>query len=103
MALWMFAVIFIRETLITAIRLRAIRKGEVLAAEAAGKVKTVSQIAVIMLFLIYLILRELPVDAENFLKYFFLINYLLLYAVVALTIFSGFSFLWNNRKARHER
>src|SRR3972149_6492846 len=40
---WMFALIFIREVLITGWRLAAVLTGEVLAAEKAGKIKTVSQ------------------------------------------------------------
>src|SRR5512135_1783965 len=44
---WMVIVIIIRELLITGMRFLAIRKGRVLAAESAGKHKTVSQMIAI--------------------------------------------------------
>ena len=98
MAWWMFVIILIREVLVTVIRLKAVRKGKMLAAEGAGKVKTVSQITVIVLFLAYLILHEQSFHAGLLLNYLFQLNYFLLYWVVAITVFSGASFLWNNRK-----
>ena len=46
---WMFVIIIAREIMITSLRLFALNKGKVLAAAKAGKQKTVSQMAVILL------------------------------------------------------
>ena len=58
-AWWMFIVIALREVLVTASRLIAMRRGQVLAAERAGKVKTVVQIIAISAILLYLVAQRL--------------------------------------------
>ena len=50
-AVWMFLIILIREVVITAVRLIAIRGGEVLEAEKMGKYKTVSQMIAVIVIL----------------------------------------------------
>ena len=57
-AWWMFIVIAIREILVTVSRLLAMRQGQVLAAERAGKIKTVIQIIAVSAILLYLIARQ---------------------------------------------
>lgn len=59
-AWWMVIVIALREVFITIDRLYSMRKGEVLAAERAGKIKTVFQILTICIIFIYLILDQAP-------------------------------------------
>ena len=103
-ALWMFAVIFFREIIVTVFRLIAVGKGEVLAAEKAGKYKTCSQMAVIGFILLFLILRESYVAArwptEVFYQWYFLI-YCLMAVTMALTLVSGALYLWRNRRTLH--
>ena len=57
-AWWMFIVIAIREIVITASRLLAFRKGQVLAAERSGKIKTVFQIIAVSAILLYLVAQQ---------------------------------------------
>lgn len=101
-ALWMFMVIFIREVVVTVIRLYAMSRGKVLPAEQAGKIKTVLQFTAILLILFFLILAETTFQGHwprLFVIQLFQGIYALMLIVVALTLFSGISFLWNNRRS----
>lgn len=102
MNIWMFMVIISREILITSLRLFALNKGKVLSASRAGKHKTVSQMIVIFLVLIFLTFQEI-------MKTFFTWNpawenifrqgiSVLMLITVGLTFFSGISYLWENRQ-----
>ena len=98
---WMFVLIFLRETLVTGSRLLAIRKGKVLAAEKAGKFKTVSQIIVISFILMFVILRESSLSRTWGESVFFgwhAVITLLMLVTIALTIFSGISYFRGYRK-----
>lgn len=97
---WMFAVIAAREIFITVWRLVMVKKGKVFSAQLSGKIKTVLQIAVISLILLYLIAIELtnlfqwpPV----YILWLYRGIYYLMFAVVAVTVSSGISLLWHNR------
>ena len=103
-AAWMFVLIALREILVTASRLIAIRQGRVLEAEKAGKYKTVAQIVVISVMLLFSILRE-TVYGQN-LNFDMLMNWqmvihFLMLVTVALTLFSGFSYLKGYRKVHY--
>lgn len=98
---WMFLVIILRELLITSLRLFALNKGKVLSAAKAGKHKTVSQIAVILLVMGFIVSKEV-------MRTFFTWNpawesmfrqgiYILMLLTVGLTLYSGLSYLWDNR------
>lgn len=84
MAWWMLIVIALREVLVTVDRLILMKAGKVLAAEKAGKVKTVLQIVAVSLLLIYLMTQfnwlMLPIQ-------------ILLWMVVLITVFSGLMYL----------
>ena len=99
---WMVVLVIIREFLITGMRLFAIRKGVVLAAESAGKHKTVSQMVTIFVILIFLIIREEAVYSsfwnERFQGGFRSGIFLLMSITVIFTLYSGWSYLWQNRK-----
>lgn len=99
---WMFVIIVSREILITSLRLFALNKGKVLSAARAGKHKTVMQMTVIFSILGFIVLKEV------LLKYFTWnpawekvfrqgIFFLMLFTV-GLTLYSGLSYLWENRK-----
>lgn len=101
---WMFAVILIREVTVTAARLQAMRQGRILAAEPAGKVKTVFQIAAVFAILFFTIFVELTMKfhwPSSLIIPLYQGIRLLMSAVAAITFFSGLSFLWNNRRFLH--
>lgn len=99
---WMVIIVAVREFLITGIRLFAVRRGTVLAAESAGKHKTVSQMAAIFFLLIFLIFRESALRQmfwnERVEDDFRAAILFLMGVTVALTFYSGYRFLWQNRK-----
>ncbi len=99
---WMFEIIVSREILITSLRLFALNKGKILSAVRAGKHKTFSQMAVIFYILGFIVVKESvktysvwnPVWEDFFRNS---INILMLFTV-GLTLYSGISYLWENRK-----
>ncbi|MDP3786191.1 MAG: CDP-diacylglycerol--glycerol-3-phosphate 3-phosphatidyltransferase, partial [Candidatus Omnitrophota bacterium] len=99
---WTVVVIIAREVTVTGMRIFALGRGIILQAEEAGKHKTVSQMATIFLILIFLVLK----GAAQFLSFwnitterFFLdIIFGLILITVVLTLTSGISFFWRNRK-----
>jgi CDP-diacylglycerol--glycerol-3-phosphate 3-phosphatidyltransferase len=99
---WMVVLILSREIIITSIRLFALKKGRVLAAERAGKHKTVSQMVAIFLILIYLIFKEIMIRFFSWnsgLEVSFSVAIFILMSItVVLTLISGISYLWRNRK-----
>ena len=90
---WMVVLIIIREFLITGMRLFAVRKGIVLAAESAGKHKTVSQMVTIFFILLFIVVRELGIQQGYRSAILVLMG-----ITVVLTLCSGGSYLWQNRK-----
>ena len=97
---WMVVVIIMRELFITGVRLVAVGRGLVLAAETAGKHKTTSQVIVIFLMLIFLIAKETTSSIWNVtfeLWFKRVIFYVMLIAVV-LSLTSAISFLKRNEK-----
>ncbi|MBL7069792.1 MAG: CDP-diacylglycerol--glycerol-3-phosphate 3-phosphatidyltransferase [Candidatus Omnitrophica bacterium] len=100
---WMVALIISRELIITGLRLFASTKGRVLQAEAAGKHKTVSQITAITVILVFIFLRDAGMKLfsiwSNSLEYWFRqVIFILMIITVALTLISGLSYLWKNRR-----
>jgi CDP-diacylglycerol--glycerol-3-phosphate 3-phosphatidyltransferase len=99
---WMVVIIIIRELLITGLRILAITRGKVLEAGISGKHKTVSQMLTIFFILIVLVVREIGIQqdfwttrVENAVNLGII---LLMLITVALTVSSGFSYMWVNRK-----
>ena len=100
---WMVVLIIFREFIITGMRLLAISRGSVLAAETGGKHKTASQMLAIFSILIFLVFRETLIRYFNFwdLSYevwFKRSIFILMLITVALTLISGFSYLRRNKK-----
>jgi len=98
---WMVILIMFREFLITGIRIFALRKGRVLAAQRFGKHKTFSQMLGIIIIFIVLITNKIP-SANG--RYFLpakisnnVIFWLMLW-IVFITLLSGGVYLWKNRK-----
>lgn len=99
-ALWMVILIFLRETVITVLRLWAIHKGQILAAEKEGKQKTVLQFVAISAILMFMIFREARISpyGSTLEVWWFISIYVLMLFTVGLTLSSGISYLWRNRK-----
>ena len=99
---WMFVIIVSREILITSLRLFALNKGKVLSATRVGKHKTLSQMLVIFSILGFIVLKEVKLtyftwdpDGERLFRQGI---YILMLVTVGLTLYSGLSYLWENRK-----
>ncbi len=102
--LWMFFIIFAREALVTGSRLLAMRRGKVIAAEKAGKCKTVSQIVAISVILISIILQRSIATTrwtESILMFWQYGIFGLMLITVILTLYSGILYFWHNRKGMY--
>ncbi len=98
---WMFAVILAREVGITALRIFAMSRGKFLAAERAGKIKTVVQMISIFLVLITLILKTTDLISawpSKLILIWSSVVVLSLWAAVILTVTSGLLYICHNRK-----
>ena len=99
---WMFMIIVSREILITSLRLFALNKGKVLSATRAGKQKTLSQMLVIFSILGFIVTKEIMLDYftwnPSWEAMFRQGIYILMLFTVGLTLYSGLSYLWENRK-----
>jgi len=99
---WMFMIIISREILITSLRLFALNKGKVLSAGKIGKHKTLSQMIIILFILGFIVFKEVRLTYftwnpawDNLFN--FSVN-IVMWFIVALTLYSGFFYLWDNRK-----
>jgi len=97
---WMTLTIVIRETLVTALRLYAVQRGKILAAESLGKFKTVLQIVTIffILFFILFIKENEPVVSDGSFQsenWELAIN-VLMHSTVVITVLSGILYLIRN-------
>lgn len=100
-ASWVFILIFAREVIVTGLRLVAMKRGTALAAEGAGKLKTVLQIVSIYLIILFTIVVQLKADDQSYqdlMRQAFIGADVFMLIVVAVTLWSGISFVWNNRK-----
>jgi len=99
---WMFMIIVSREILITSLRLFALNKGKVLSATRAGKQKTLSQMLVIFSILGFIVTKEVMLAYFTWNPSWEAIFrqgiYILMLFTVGLTLYSGLSYLWENRK-----
>lgn len=89
MPLWMFAVILIRDFAVDGMRMMIAKSGTVISASIYGKWKTTIQMFTVILILLNRILNLDPLS---------IINTILLYIVVALTVFSGLDYLTKGYK-----
>lgn len=87
--LWIFAVILIRDFAVDGLRMMSAKNGITISASVFGKAKTMTQMFTTVLILLNRILNIAPLNT---------INTILLYIVLALTIFSGLDYLIKGRK-----
>ncbi|MDF1853088.1 MAG: CDP-diacylglycerol--glycerol-3-phosphate 3-phosphatidyltransferase [Verrucomicrobiales bacterium] len=100
---WIVVVILAREFLVTGLRLLASAEGVVLAAESLGKYKTIFQIVTVIYFLLYLAAGEALLRfLEPVFNAFYFgpdhLGLLLIWISLILTVWSGWSYVWKNRK-----
>jgi len=98
---WAATAVVARDFLITGLRLMASAKGRVLPAERLGKHKTSWQIVTVIFFLCLLSAIELnyaDMHTEWWRRAWHDAGRVLIWITVALTIFSGLGFAWNNRE-----
>lgn len=92
-----FLILFIigREFIITGLRLIAASKGLVLAAEKRGKIKTLTQILTIGVFLLFNVLsKDFPQEVNPAILYWVeMTGIILLFIATAITIYSGLVYL----------
>ena len=100
---WVAIVVIAREFLITGLRLLAVSKGRVLAADPIGKHKTSWQIATVIFFLVLLSFQEFvhsPLSGNTDRHWRELWTYggwIVSGIAVVLTIYSGLDYLWRHR------
>jgi len=99
---WMVVIVILRELIITGLRLFAASRSIVLEAQKEGKHKTVSQFIAVILILVYLILKDTLARFRiwnlHWERACSLIIFLIILIVIGLTLYSGISFLWKNRR-----
>ena len=89
MPAWMCVIFVAREFVVSGLRLVAVEQGRVIAAGILGKVKTVLQMAAVMLLTL-----NVPFLA--------VLTEVVLYAAVALTVWSMVDYVWQNRAVLSE-
>jgi CDP-diacylglycerol---glycerol-3-phosphate 3-phosphatidyltransferase len=105
MPAWMVVIIVARELAITGLRLLAVSKNVVLAAEGFGKHKTISQIVAIIAILVKASYNEWGTVGRAIFGFHLFggvpwitwFTELAIWAAVALTFISGWLYLWRNR------
>ena len=99
---WMVLLIVAREFTVTGLRLVAREQGVVLKADQHGKQKTASQMVAIILVLIGLAVREdwhsLGINSGRFDRVFYIVVFWVMLLTVTLTVLSGITYLYKNRK-----
>ncbi len=98
---WMVVIIIIREFFITGVRLVAMSRNMVLAAEQGGKHKTISGVAAIFTTLVFIALKEAvsSIWGPSLELWFKRVIFYMMLVVVMLTVSSAVSFLKKNEKA----
>lgn len=94
---WMVIVIIAREFLITGLRIVAANKHLILAAERAGKHKTITQIVAILTSLSYLSLSEFGLGTTIVANLLHAAIYPLFWVALFITVLSGGLYFYKNR------
>ena len=94
MPAWVCIIMLAREFAVSGFRLVAAAKGRVIAAGPWGKLKTISQMIYIPMALLIIPIYNIDLDAHHYWK---LITTIMMYLSMALTLYSGFDYIWKNR------
>ncbi len=95
MPAWVCIVMLAREFTVSGFRLVAAAKGKVIAAGICGKLKTVSQMIYIPMALLIIPIYRIDLGVHRYWK---LITQIMMYLSMALTLWSGFVYIWQNRE-----
>jgi len=95
--MWMVVMIIAREFLITGLRIMAAQRQVILAAERVGKHKTVTQIVVILVSLVFLCLQELGQGHGKPAEILQLLLMPFYWLTLLITVFSGAIYFYINR------
>lgn len=87
-------VILARELIVTGVRMLAMGENKIIAASIWGKAKTVSQFILVVAVMIFEIIKSHLPEAAGFCDPVILI---MTVVAVALTIYSGYDYVWKNR------
>lgn len=87
---WACIVVLFRELAVDGLRLVASQQGIVIAAGKLGKIKTCTQLLTLILFLL---------DGRAYSGSEFTVGNLMVWLVVAMTLWSGIDYFWKNRSA----
>lgn len=90
-SVWAVMIILAREFMVAGVRLSAVTEGKVIAASFFGKLKTVSQMAVIIVTTLLLNISVIPHNTAV------LVINILVWIATALTLLSGIDYLIKNR------
>jgi CDP-diacylglycerol--glycerol-3-phosphate 3-phosphatidyltransferase len=98
---WIVTIIIAREFAVSGIRMLAASKGKIVAADRAGKLKTISQLTVIIAILNVIVYKKLLTSVFS---YWSVIEFwakigidILVYITLAMTVFSGYNYLRSNK------
>lgn len=96
---WMVVLIIIREFGITTLRFLALLHGRVIPASGEGKIKTLSQMATIILILGFLVLKEGGLEPEGILRVITECGpFVLMSITLSLTLISGINYFWRYKE-----
>jgi len=101
--------VFVRELMVTGLRTMAAKKGEVVAADKAGKFKTTTQIMYILCALVFepvivgqwlvsAVDRPLDIHVFGWLAEHQILSYISVVLMLVMTLYSGFNYFRNARK-----
>jgi CDP-diacylglycerol--glycerol-3-phosphate 3-phosphatidyltransferase len=98
---WMVTIIIAREFAVSGIRMLAASKGKIVASDKAGKLKTISQLTVIIAILNVIVYKKLLISVV---PYWNTIEHwakggieVLVVITLVMTVFSGYNYLHSNR------
>ncbi|GAB4347276.1 MAG: CDP-diacylglycerol--glycerol-3-phosphate 3-phosphatidyltransferase [Candidatus Abyssubacteria bacterium] len=98
---WIVTVIIAREFAVSGIRMLAASRGRIVAADKAGKLKTVSQLTVIIAILNVIIYQKLLVSVVSYwqtIEFWAKVGIdILVYVTLLMTVYSGFNYMRSNR------
>lgn len=94
---WMVLIIFARETIVTGLRLLAVEQGRVIAASKYGKIKTTLQFITIIFILAGGSVMVVKGELININLVYDIIAKILIVAMLAVTIFSGYDYVAKNK------
>ncbi len=92
---WVCMLMLAREFIISGFRLVASTKGTVIAAGIWGKLKTVSQMIYIPMAIFLVPMKEFGEDAHTIWD---ILTDVMMYISLALTLYSGFQYVWKNKQ-----